>query len=517
MKPGILALRVSSVMLLSAIGLLLFGVTLTGASPVRPIYTRPLVDVADPNVSHFPNCRYGIGQSSQSNYAVTALNLGWYLDWRTSITPTRPNEAEYMQVVRIQPATDGSFTFTPPTATLQAAVLANLGAVWLIGNEPDSPLQDNVVPELYARAYHHLYGLIKSYDPTARIGAGGIVQPTPLRFQYLDRVLATYRSYYSQTLPADLWNTHSYILREITYDDPEACASIDPDTHQCTPGPLEVWGAYVPPGINATRGELYTYSQMFSLSIFRQRLIDFRQWLSRHGYRDMPLLITEYGTLFPYPPYIDGDPYVDENGVPMTEARTATFMTGSFDVLRTLVDPNIGYRADGGRLVQRWSWYSADDVGYGGVLFYTDTHALNPLGQVFAAYSNQQLPAIDLNVATDSSAAPWAGQPITFILKATVGNQGNISVSAPFTVTFYDGLPGSGVPIGWTQIPGGLSGCGGAVAISTTWTVAAPGLHTFYVEVDSTHSITETDDNNNIATGWALASTQHVYLPMLLR
>ncbi len=105
---------------------------------------------------------------------------------------------------------------------MRAAVLANPGATWLIGNEPDSPVQDNLLPELYARAYHHLYTLIKSYDATARIGAGGIVQPTPLRFQYLDRVLAAYRAYYHQTLPADLWNIHSYILREITADDPLA-------------------------------------------------------------------------------------------------------------------------------------------------------------------------------------------------------------------------------------------------------------------------------------------------------
>jgi subtilase family serine protease len=84
-------------------------------------------------------------------------------------------------------------------------------------------------------------------------------------------------------------------------------------------------------------------------------------------------------------------------------------------------------------------------------------------------------------------------------------------------VTFYDGPPTSGMPIGQAQIPSGLSGCGGATAISTTWTVSSPGLHKFYVEVDSTHSITETDDNNNIAIGWALVSTQRVYLPVLLR
>jgi hypothetical protein len=506
MRLPTLLKRISLIVGLSALGVTV-AIGLLKAPDVRSAYARSIGPAAPGASAAYPNCRFGMGAGGSVNYNVAALNLGWYLDWRTTITPTHPGQTDYVQVVRVQTAIDG-FTFSPPTATLQAAVLANPGAAWLIGNEPDSPMQDNMVPELYARAYHHLYGLIKSYDPTARIGAGSIVQPTPLRFQYLDRVLAAYRANYSQPLPTDLWNTHSYILREITSDDPDA---ID------NGGSLEVWGAYVPPGINATRGKLYTYSQMFDGGIFRQRLIDFRQWLARNGYRDVPLLITEYGTLFPYPPYIEGDPYVDENGVPMTEARTATFMLDTFDILRTLADPNIGYRADGGRLVQRWSWYSSDDVNYGGILFYPNTHALNPLGQAFAAYTNQQPPAVDLNVVADGSAAPWAGQPIPFTLKATVGNQGNISVSVPFTATFYDGLPGTGVPIGQAQIPRGLSGCGGVATVSTTWTVSSPGLHEFYVEVDSTHSVNETDENNNIAIGWALVSTQQVYLPALLR
>jgi hypothetical protein len=506
MKYRSVFLRLSSTIWLSAIGLALFVAALTAAQPARSISARPLLDVIGATAASFPNCRYGIGQSTQGNFDFAALNLGWYLDWRTAITPTHPSGAEHMQVIRIQPTIDGGFAFSPPTSTLQAAVLANPGAVWLIGNEPEITVQDNVFPELYAQAYHHLYTLIKSYDPTARLGAGGIVQPTHLRFQYLDRVVAAYRSYYSQTLPADLWNVHSYILREIMPDDPLAISD-----------PTQYWGTEVPLGSNTTHGELYTESQMFSLSIFRQRLIDFRAWMARNGYRDVPLLITEYGTLYPYPPYIDGDPYVDENGVPMTEARTAAFMTGTFNVLRTLTDTATGLPADGGRLVQQWSWYSADDANYGGILFYTNTHALNPLGQVFAAYTNQQPPAVDLNVVADSSAAPWTGQPITFTLKARVGNQGNISASVPFTVTFYDRPPGSSSPIGSVRVRSGLSGCGGSASVSATWTVTSSGLHQFYVAVDAAHNVTETDENNNMALGSVLASTQQIDLPVLVR
>ncbi len=502
--------RFSSAILISAIGLAVLLLSLAFSQPARSISAHP---VADPSaagaITPYPSCRFGVDQGSQSGYNLAALNLGWYLNWSTVITPERPNNAEYFQVVRIQPTVDGGFVFTPTTATLQAAVLANPGAVWLIGNEPDSPFQDNLVPELYAQAYHHLYTLIKGYDATARIGAGGIVQPTPLRFQYLDRVLAAYRADYGQTLPADLWNIHSYILREITYDDPGAI------NHG---GPYEVWGAFVPPGINATRGELYTYSQMFSQSIFRQRLIDFRTWLARNGYRDVPLAITEYGTLFPYPPYIDGDPYVDENNVPMTEARTATFMTGTFNTLQTLTDPNLGDRLDGGRLVQGWAWYSVGDVQYGGSLFYTATKTLNPLGQVFAAYTNQITPTVDLFPVVDPVAARWESTPLTVTLTARVANQGNISASHAITATFYAGPSGSGSPIGQVVIPAGeLRGCGGAAQVDLTWPLSTPGVHPFSVKVESNEAGGESDLSNNVATAHVLLSTESVFLPLILR
>lgn len=492
----------------SAIGLIVLLVGMTFSHPARSISAYSIEDhPATGSSVPYPNCRFGVGQSGQGDYNIAALNLGWYLDWHTTVTPTRPNNAEYYQVVRIQTAIDGGFTFTPPTSTLQAAVLANPGGIWLIGNEPDSPSQDNLLPELYARAYHHLYGLIKTYDSTAQIGAGSIVQPTPLRFQYLDRVLAAYQTYYSQTLPADLWNVHTYILREITDDDPESTTN---------GGPYEVWGAYVPPGINATRGELYTYSQMFSQAIFRQRLIDFRTWMARNGYRNVPLVITEYGTLFPYPPYLDGDPYVDENGIPLTEARTATFMTGTFNTLQTLIDPHLGYRPDGGRLVQRWAWYSTNDVQYGGILFYTMTHTLNPLGQAFAAYTSQITPAIDLFPLVDPVAVRWEGQPFTVTLQALIANQGNISTGQTITATFFDGPAGSGNPIGQVIIPAGeVPGCGGALQVDIAWSLSAPGVHPFSAKVET--AANESIVSNNMASAYVLLSTEHVYLPLMVR
>jgi hypothetical protein len=503
--------------LLAVIGLSTIGVWLLfgwlGTSAARSAVAHPIgpIDSLAPVVitPTYPNCRLGVGMSGPpDSYNFAPLNLGWYLDWHTALTPTHPNSADYAQVIRIESTIDGGFVFSPPTATLQAIVAANPGAVWLIGNEPDSPSQDNLVPELYARAYRHLYQLIKTVDPTARLGAGSIVQPTPLRLQYLDQVLAAYRAYYSQTLPADLWNIHSYILREITFDDPEAMNN---------GGPYAVWGAYVPPGINATRGELYTESQMFSIPIFRQRLIDFRAWMARNGYRDLPLLITEYGTLYPYPPY-DIDYYYDEFGVPLTEDRTAAFLTQTYDVLLTLTDTAIGYPADGNRIVQRWAWYSVNDPIYGGILYYTDTHTLNPLGAVYAAYAQNLPPAADVNARAQSQAAPWTGDPVTVTLSAVIGNQGNISANLPITMAFSDNPIGSGNPIRLVQIPTGtLAGCGGSIIVTATRVLSTAGAHPFYVIADSTGRLSESDETNNVSQGVVLLSTEQVYLPVVRR
>jgi hypothetical protein len=447
---------------------------------------------------YYPNCRFGVG-GGVDGFAVTPLNLGVYMDWSTQLTPARPNGAEYIQVVRLRPGPNGGYVFTPTTATLQAIMAQNPGAIWLIGNEPDSPWNDNLHAEDYARAYHDLYSLIKQHDPFARVGAGSIVQPTPLRLEYLDRSLSTYRQLYGEPMPVDLWSIHSYILRETT---------------NCFDG------ACIPPGFTATQGIVYAYVDMFNPDIFRQRLIDFRTWMRDRGYRDKPLYMTEYGTLFPYPPYIAGEPYVDENGAPMDESRSIVFMTSTFDILLNLNDPSIGYPADANRLVQNWLWYSVSDPGFGGLLFDPMTHQRRPLGNAFAAYTQAISPSVDLlavRVLADPGAISYTGQLETTTLKALVSNIGNISITAPITVAFYSGTSPMGTLIGSQVITTRLGGCARTVEVSTTWAISEAGAHPMYVQVDLGDTITEASKGNNVATGFALIATHHVYLPVITK
>jgi hypothetical protein len=193
-------------------------------------------------------------------------------------------------------------------------------------------------------------------------------------------------------------------------------------------------------------------------------------------------------------------------------------MTQTFNVLMTLTDTVSGYWPDGNRLVQRWAWYSLNDTRLGGILFDPGTQARRPLGDVFVTYTNQLSPSVDLIAYAPSSAAPWTGQPITFTLQAMLGNTGNIWTNVPLTVTFFAGPPGSGTSIASVVIPvGALNGCGGSTMASTGWGVSTAGVHPFYVEVDATHVVNESNETNNIAAGWVLASTRRVYLPAVER
>ena len=511
-SPG-LVLKAGAAIFAAFVGLLLVVAAIRStaaqasreADPGRLYATRFSAGVSGLS-ANYANCRFGVG-GNVNGYDVAALNVGWHMDWSAQISPTHPNGADYLQMVRLKPELAG-YSFTPPTGTLQIIAAANPGAIWLIGNEPDSPWQDKLWPEEYARAYHHLHNLIKQTDPSARIGVGGIVQPTPLRFQYLDRFLAAYQQFYGQRPPADLWNIHSYILREIDASDPDAY----PNGAQ-----YAVWGAYIPPGITATRGVLYTYSDMFSTAIFQQRLLGFRTWLRDRGYRDTPLYITEYGELFPYPPYVSAH-YYDEYGVPVAEGRVAAFMTSTFDILLDLTDPATGYPADANRLVQRWLWYSVSDTGFGGPLFDPNTQR-RPLGDAFSSYTHAISPSVDLlavRVVADPPVMADTGRLQRTTLKATVSNIGNISITAPITVAFYSGRPPTGTLIrSMRVITSGLAGCAEVAEVRATWSNLGAGAHPMYIEVDPGRTISETSRANNQAVGMFLVARYQFSLPLV--
>jgi len=272
-----------------------------------------------------------------TDYDVRTLNIGWYSDWYASVNPPRPGGVEYAQLLWV---TEG--LISPPRAEIQTIVMANPGSLWLIGNEPECIHQGKNTPQQYAEAYHELHALIKGLDSSAQIAVGGVVQPTPLRLQWLDQVLQHYEDRYGTPMPVDVWNIHNMILQEVRGQ----------------------WGCDIPVGLDEDSGRLYEIDDNDNVDIFIQHIVDFRQWMLARREREKPLIITEYGVLMP-------------TDLGLSVARVNAFMDASFDYLISARDWQLGYPEDEDRLVQRWLWFSLNDQpwdpesgeGFNGALF----------------------------------------------------------------------------------------------------------------------------------------------------
>jgi len=302
----------------------------------------------------------------------------------------------------------------------------------------------------------------------------------------------------------DVWNIHMQILRE---KGPWA------DCPDC-------WGAGVPAGLTGvTQGRLYSLEDNVSPAIFRQLVREFRQWMADRGERDKPLIISEYGVLMPSdylaPTAAEGDLLVKQ------------FMTETFDFLRTSVDTQIGYAADGNRLVQRWLWYSLNDSpsNFNGGLFSTDSPPrITQFGEHFKAYTaGLETPFVDLTVKSLTLTPNLLlSAPISLTVRAEIANLGTLA-AGQFKVTFYEGNPQSGGVAKATRLVSGAPARHEASppVVEATWTTAAgaPGQpREIYVRADSTNAIAESSETNNIAHRAIIAHAAFVsYVPRIFR
>ncbi|MBC7222997.1 MAG: hypothetical protein H5T59_01750 [Anaerolineae bacterium] len=416
-----------------------------------------------------PTDRLGFGVISRiTDFPVARLRAGWYVNWGAAAETVHPAGLQYAQVLRTDPAR------RPDPAWLAQAAQANPGALWLVGNEPDCCYggQDCMLPEDYAQVYHNLYTTLKAADPTAQVAIGGIVQATPLRLQWLDRVWQAYLTRYGTPMPVDVWNVHNFILQEKAGS----------------------WGCGIPPGIPATEGMLYGLNDHDRLDYFAEQIVRFRTWMRDHGQQDKPLIVSEYGILFP-----------EELGYPYPRVRD--FMLATFNYFFSATDPTLGCPADGGRLVQQWAWYSLDDRSFEwgttwSALADPATKDLLPLGEEFAAYASARwVDYVDL-VPTGldlSPTGPWFyGEMATVVLTATVENRGNVPLEQTFRVRWYDGAPDQGAPsIGVAPVAGIPVRYGGARQATAAWSVRVQGPREVFCRVDPADAIAESDEANN--------------------
>jgi hypothetical protein len=320
--------------ILLVVGLLVLSPRPTPAPPTR----AALVALREP-VPYSLRWRVGVGvaRSNPLHFAWPANRPGWFHDWDIDVINlaggynrplprlalTGDEQALGMAFVPLISTRGGKVAYSAELLARLAVLYP--GRAWIIGNEPDITTQDWATPEQYAAAYHAVHKAIKDADPSAVVVAGNISQVTPLRLRYLDAVLAAYRDQYGAAMPVDVWGAHLYVL-------PEQAGN---------------WGAGLPPGMTDPRGEgtSWTVEQHDDLALVETQVRSMRTWMAANGYGRRPLWITEYGILMP-PDYGFG------------QQRVATFLTGSFDLFRTLCDDKLGLAVDGGRMVQRWNWFS---------------------------------------------------------------------------------------------------------------------------------------------------------------
>lgn len=387
-RSRISAMRRTGLVAIVVIGFVLGGVV--SAAALGDAVTLRLPLVARNASAPYPVNRVGVGflrNGSLADYPLDRLPFGWYVDYGYRVMPERPRGIAYIQVL---PVGSG---YPPDWEKVEAAVLANPGSVWIIGNEPECPISDggeylqgNLTPQEYAEIYHAYYTTIIGWDPTARFAVGGVVQPSPARFLWLEKTLEVYQTSYEAPMPIDVWNIHNMILEE------------EPDN---------LWGGGVPRGLSPsdlnlaqTRyawwpiperlvGGLMRYEPCDNrrADYFERQLWAFRRWMAANGFRDQELWITEYGVLYPavnpndqndwllFTGYHRGDevclpPYpnsVDEAEAMGVEVVNA-FMSSTLDYAATARDARYGMPSDDNRLIQRWLWYSLDDVSFNGNL-----------------------------------------------------------------------------------------------------------------------------------------------------
>ena len=452
-------------------------------------------------------CRVGINGSLRS-YPLNSLRLGWHVDY-TAIANDAPG-INYFPVIRLEQTQSGyNYSFKPnrppaTEATLRAIVASLPGHYWIIGNEPDRlQFQDDMEPHMYARAYHDLYHIIKDEDPTAKVVAGAIVQPTPVRLRYLDLVLESYYQNYKQAMPVDAWAFHNFVLNEAScsyYSDkvpPEELGQI-------------CWGADIPPGVNATDGLRIDVQDNDRIDLFKEQVIRFRQWMADRGYRDTPAFLSEFGILMP-PGIFNPD---------FDNARVNAFMDESFDFLMNTTDPDIGYPGDNNRLVQRFAWYSVDDlVNHNGYLFDPNLPTANSrteMGDNFADYTNAVDGTVDFYMDTVSMVGtpPLTSQGTTTVtLQAVIGNSGNLAAATPATVRFYNGNPNSGGQLIGTAQTISLEGCGEQNTVQIEWGGVTPGNYTIYARVQTSQN--ELDGGNNEGSTAITFANAHLFMPTM--
>ncbi len=511
----------------------------------------PLVPANEPA----PNCRYGASASAAGAEAVADLQIGWVVSFGAAEPAWLPAGVAHTPMIRLHQLRDTSgqrldaYTASPALTeeALGSRIAAAPGAVWIVGNEVDRlSWQDDLMPEIYAVAYHDAYHFIKQQDPTAQVAVSGLVMVSPGRLQYLDKVLDAYRQRYGSPMPVDVWTFHAYIFPERN----EEYYFLDPETGEWvldeesgkavfagiangTDPALALQKPYWKRPLEAQRmlcqrPDYYCIYEHDQVDLLAQQVVAMRGWMKANGYQRTPLLLTEWSLLYQYMLLPDGTCAVqDEQGNCFTPERVTQFLRSSVAYLETAADSALGYPLDNSRLVQQWAWFTLDALGEDVFTVGNPSLMVDPvtgeLTQMGREYRTQiaQRPVqpnlvIDRVWATTTAIDPLTGTAAAQ-LRARVRNNGNTPTKQPFEVTFFrEGEPPQ--EIGRATVAAGLEGCAGTEAVvELLWEDLAPGAYLFSAVADLENVVGSGDLASRVARSAVLVDPDVVFLPLLQR
>ena len=480
------------------------------------------------------NCRYGVAADYDQAAWLPTVGAGWYINFGTASSAIP--DTEFVQFITIHQNKNGtiylpSFTVGPALteSELGAVVDANPGHLWVVGNEIERVGQGDIYPDIYAIAYHDVYHFIKQRDPSAQVAVAALVQVTPARLAYLDLVWDAYLEAFDHPMPVDVWTFHLYILPEVMADGvtPNGIANIPLGVNEPPNPPFSNWRRESGGSAAAcAANDVYCFAEHTDMPTFKQQVVNMREWLKEHGQQEKPLLLTEFSVLYPYILDPGGSCFIqDEYGNCFTPQRVSTFMQQTFNYLDgpESRDPNLGYSADGGRLVQQWLWYkmwvnSTGDVSNLLNSNYTSLpagsiNALSPIGQQHRNLVTPQ--TLNVNLFPYQYNTTQINND-TVDIHIQVMNNGNTEATGSFNVSLYTNPNHTGL-IG-TATLSGVEGCVRDNMVATIrWSGLATGSHTFYGRIDATNQIPETNEQDNFINGFVLVNPDRLFLPQVVR
>lgn len=509
-----------------------------GRFPSTQAQAQPKTDTVPPD-TYDPtrNCRFG-GTASGDN----AHEIEWLSTFGTGtfvgFTADQPNNTfgqELLRLIRVDQNKDANgnyidgYTTVPVASHIEDIANGRLGYIWMIGNEIERGFsQDDILPEMYAVAYHDLYNLIKTADPTARIAVGGMVQATPSRLQYMTKVYDEYRRLYGTQMPVDVWNVHVYPLPELTrLGAPNNIAGValgtDPSIGLFVSDELDV-------SCNDHTDNVMCYTEHTALGMIDQQIRAFRQWMVDRGYKNHPLIISEMAVILPWGE--EPSCFRDENGRCFSRDRTAEYMEDVFAYLLEARDLTLGYAQDDYKLVQNWNWFSIynDGVGFssnlvgGGFVDKEpgDPTALTPVGQKFKQIIQDTPNKPDLFYIDHIESWSVNSDGLNEVdIDITFGNTGHVLLDDTVTASLYENRDNPQI-LATRTINTDLYGCGlNRATASFTWVADEIGINQYWIQLDRSNAINELDETNNEVGGVFIVPDPdkpppvRIYIPVL--